>query len=332
MKKILAFMILFCVIVPTSTYAQTAQNPYVQQYLDKGYQYEPFLQDYKVNNDYLNFSTAKKFNANKFIWDSNGIPMVKYDTRVEYNPVTTAQAALYYHGKYLISKTKADRDSFIKLSDALLKMQSKDGAFRYSFSHLIPHLKTRYQKNWVSGMAQGQALSVFSRAYEISKDVKYKRAGNASLNFLSTPISKGGTMTDLSHISSKWKNDIWFEEYVTSPNNYTLNGFNYTLLGLYDWGYNPAMATHGGAKAKSLFQQGQNSVKKILKKYDVGGYTSYDLSHLTMKQQPHVVIEYHRVHIYQMYVLYKLTGSAYFLDYYNKWKAYVDAVPLPLAK
>ncbi|MBS2970723.1 D-glucuronyl C5-epimerase family protein [Metabacillus sp. KIGAM252] len=326
MRKILILSLLLCFAAPIKIYA-LSNNHYVQQYIEKDYQYQPFIQDYKINNDYLNFSTAKEFKPEKFTWDENGIPMVKYGTRIEYNPVTTAQGALFYHGKFLTSQRSEDREAFLKLADALIKMQSKDGAFRYSFSHRIPHLKTRYPAGWVSGMAQGQALSVFSRAYEVTKDIKYKLAGNASFNFLTTPVSKGGTMTDLSHISSKWKDQIWFEEYVTSPkNNYTLNGYIYTLLGLYDWGYNPEMASYGGEKAKILFQRGQDSVKKILLKYDVGGYTAYDLSHLTLKQEPHVVIEYHRVHISQMYVMYRLTGSKYFLEYYNRWKSYVDPV------
>ncbi|WP_164462267.1 D-glucuronyl C5-epimerase family protein [Bacillus sp. FJAT-42376] len=326
MKKILILVLLLCFAMPHKIYALSS-SPYVKEYIENKFQYEPFMQDYKVNNDYLNFSTAKEFKPEKFIWDENGIPMVKYGAKTEYNPVTTAQGALYYHGKYLTTKSSEDREAFIKLTDALIKMQSKDGSFRYSFSHRIPHLKTRYPIGWVSGMAQGQALSVFSRAFDVTKDIKYKLAGNASLTFLTTPVSKGGPMTDLSHISTKWKDQIWFEEYITAPrNNYTLNGYIYTLLGLYDWGYNPEMTLYGGEKAKALFQKGQDSVKKILSKYDIGGYTAYDLSHLTLKQEPHVVGEYHRIHISQMYVMYRLTGSNYFLDSYNRWKSYVEPV------
>jgi heparosan-N-sulfate-glucuronate 5-epimerase len=99
---------------------------------------------------------------------------------------------------------------------------------------------------------------------------------------------------------TKWKDQVWFEEYVTVKNNYTLNGFNYTLLRLYDWGYTPGLETHGAAKAAKIFHKGQDSVKKLLKKYDIGGFTSYDLSHLKMKQDPHVVVPCHAVHIYQM--------------------------------
>lgn len=321
MKKTLALTLGLLLMGNTS---MAAVNDHALEYRTKKLNYSQSMQDYQVNNDYLNFSTAKSFPVHKFVWTPEGIPMVKYGSRVEYNPVTVEQAALHFHGKYLTNGSQTDKENFLNLASALLKMQSSDGAFRYTFEHRIPHLKVKYKKGWVSAMAQGQALSVYSRAYEITKDVTYKRAGNAALNFLLTPISKGGVMTDLSGISSKWKNEIWFEEYVSTPNNYTLNGYIYTLIGLYDWGYYPALKTHGGDKAKTYFNKGQDSVKKILKKYDTGHFTSYDLSHLTMKQERHIVVDYHKVHIYQMYVMYGLTKSKYYLNAFNKWKSYID--------
>jgi heparosan-N-sulfate-glucuronate 5-epimerase len=304
--------------------AALACSSYVTEYKENGYNYQKYMQKYSVNNDYLNFSTAKSFPKDKFTWDANGVPMVKYGTRIEYNPVTVAQAALHYHGKFLKTGDPQYKDKFFNQVEALIRLQSKDGAFRYNFSYRIPHLHVNYKPGWISGMAQGQALSVFSRAYTLKKDLRYKRAGNAALNFLLTPKEKGGPMTDLSHISTKWKDQVWFEEYVTVKNNYTLNGFNFTLLGLYDWGYTPGLETHGAAKAAKMFHKGQDSVKKLLKKYDIGGFTSYDLSHLTMKQDPHVVVPYHAVHIYQMYVLYTITGSSYFIKYHNEWKKFVE--------
>jgi hypothetical protein len=86
-------------------------------------------------------------------------------------------------------------------------------------------------------MAQGQALSVYSRAYRLTHNQKYLGSGKMAFKFLNTPISKGGTLTTLETLNTEYKNGnyFWYEEYISKPNNYTLNGFMYTLFGIYDW-------------------------------------------------------------------------------------------------
>src|SRR5690606_23362682 len=98
---------------------------------------------------------------------------------------------------------------------------------------------------------------------------------------------------------------IFFLEYQTEPDVYTLNGFMFTLLGLYDW------TTLTNSKlARSLFEEGIRTLEKILPYYDLGTITSYDLSYITHVRpdfvvpiEPHVVPRYHAVHISQLQAL-----------------------------
>ena len=71
-----------------------------------------------------------------------------------------------------------------------------------------------------------------------------------------------------------------YEEYPTSPASFVLNGFIYSLLGLYDLNaIVPASLSHD---AVHLYDQGMISLKKMLPLFDTGQGTIYDLRHFTL--------------------------------------------------
>lgn len=59
-----------------------------------------------------------------------------------------------------------------------------------------------------------------------------------------------------------------------------LNGFIYSLLGLYD--LNATIPTSMGKEARFLYDQGMISLKKMLVLFDTGSGTIYDLRHFTL--------------------------------------------------
>lgn len=293
------------------------------KYIEGGYNYTSYMQDYTPLGDYLNFS-KKNFEQNdRLHFDKNGVPLVNYYGKYYYNPVTASNLALSQYGKFVKTNNVANKQYFLRLADSLLVMQSKDGAFRYQFMFKKPELGVIYQKGWVSGMAQGISLSVFSRAYALTHNVKYLNAGKKALQFLQVPKSKGGPKTDLGDISAKLSNHIWFEEYITKKNNYTLNGYMFILFGLYDWSKVDNTTDYGQRQASALFSEGILSLKEVLRKYDLGGFTMYDLSYYTMKVQPHMVAGYHAIHIYQLHALYFVTKNTYLNNTSVKWASYV---------
>lgn len=75
-----------------------------------------------------------------------------------------------------------------------------------------------------------------------------------------------------------------YEEYPTTPPSFVLNGFIYSLLGLYD--LNSTAPSNIGREAGQLFNQGMLSLKKMLLLYDTGSGTSYDLRHLSLGSFP----------------------------------------------
>ncbi len=75
-------------------------------------------------------------------------------------------------------------------------------------------------------------------------------------------------------------NTYRYEEYPTSPASFVLNGFIYSLLGLYD--LNATAPTSLSRDAGHLYEQGMISLKKMLMLFDTGSGTIYDLRHFTL--------------------------------------------------
>lgn len=285
--------------------------------------YRPYLGKYDTSGDYLNWGQHKRFlNAKgRLQLDSKGIPKIKYDNDYYYNPVTVCQYALTIHGRYKLRPRELHQ--FVDAANHLISMQDVTGAFRYPFT--FNYYRKEFQPGWVSGMSQGHALSVYARAYYVTGDKRYLQAGNAAFKFLLTSVSQGGTMTTMKDLHPSLDKYIIFEEYPVEPSSYTLNGFLFTLLGIYDWwklvpDKNPASSSLAGTYFNSCIQ----TVKHILQYFDLGGYTAYDLRHIIYGLEPKSARTYHAVHIYLLYALYSITGDRTLRDYYRLWKSYVE--------
>lgn len=77
-------------------------------------------------------------------------------------------------------------------------------------------------------MGQGHGMSLLARAYYQSKKPEYLKAGLLSLRPFHADSSHGGV---LAHFMGSLP---WYEEYPTQPPSFVLNGFVYSLIGLYD--------------------------------------------------------------------------------------------------
>lgn len=254
------------------------------------------------------------------IMDDDGVPMIPWKGAVHYHPVMAAHCGHLAHAWTLAGND--GKDLVIVNANKLIYMQDERGAFQYPFAWRYYHYKEDFQPGWTSAMAQGQAMSLFSRAYRMTGDKKYLIAGKKALDYLLTPVSAGGVMTTMADIDTSLGNFIFFEEFPTKPANYTLNGYIFSLLGLYDWSQFDAAKDYGQAEARKYFARGIDTLKRILPYYDIGGITAYDLGFLTFKQPTKVKGGYHMLHTFQLHVLYELTKEPIFKRYEEKWLGY----------
>jgi heparosan-N-sulfate-glucuronate 5-epimerase len=313
---------------PSSTYRVSSSNAaYFQRMLERyraeGQQFEPYLQVYDPRGDYLNFGAFGFLVDGPTIQvDKRGVVKVRYGRAFSFNPATNALQALTAHGR-LLRDEKTARARFLAITDALIEWVDADGSLRHRFTFDTGH--GVLHPGWASGMSQGLALSVFSRAYAISKDPKYLRAGEQALAFMLTPKTEGGTlgtMADLDPALGRW---IEIEEYPTTPSAYTLNGSMYALLGLFDWAaLQKDVAGNSAVAARQAFTCGVATLDRILPYYDLGVISAYDLQHLvTAGSIPVISTEDHARHVFLLHALYSVTGDPTLKRYEQLWAGYV---------
>lgn len=299
------------------------------------------LKNYKLQDRSYSYGMVENSNFGKFVdcinsepyynsgnlikFDNNGIPMVKYEGKYYYNPVSIAQFGLSKYAEYLDGSFAAKAD-FLKVCDKLIELLNEDGSFRYPFKWKNFNNKKIYEIGWVSALAQGHGLSMFSRAYYITHDEKYLNAGEKVLNFLPVNKQNGGTMTSLKDVHPVLKENLFFEEYVSTPDSYTLNGYMFTLIGLHDWAMLTKAFPNNVKENESMiyYNKGLESLKNVISLYDVGGFTSYDLGHITYDKTPRLIPGYHAVHIKLLHYLNSIKHDSTLYKYEQLWKSYVD--------
>lgn len=276
---------------------------------------------YSPTGSYLGMTPQAPGDRGRLRFDEKGLPQVKYGETFHYNPVTMAQFALSEYGGQ-----QGPTPKFMVAVEKLLSMQGADGALRYDFPFTRYTTGEAYEPGWVSGMAQGQALSVFARAYALTKDARFLDAGNRALAFMMLPYEAGGTATTLKKFPPAPSDAIFIMEYPQDPPVYTLNGYMFSIVGLFDW----ALVT-GNSSARDYAERTIKTLKILLPYYDLGVISAYDLSFITLPQMkngkrrtPHVGNRYHRVHIQLLWALHNLTGEHMLNEFANRWLSYVD--------
>jgi len=169
-------------------------------------------------------------------------------------------------------------------------------------------------------------FKLFFRAYIESEEVSYLESAIQALHLFEVPSNEGG-------ILAKFMNSelVWYEEYPTNPSSFTLNGFMYSLLGLYDVLTTLKQKTDYQSsfrKSERLFSDGLSSLQKLLPLFDTGSGTVYDLRHFTMQTSPKVARwDYHSTHINLLYTLSTVVSDEntkkFFLATAERWTSYM---------
>jgi heparosan-N-sulfate-glucuronate 5-epimerase len=278
--------------------------------------YSAYLQEYTRAGDYLNYGKNRKFvNDGEIVIARDGLPKARVGNVVYDNPVTLSQFALATYGRHL-NKAPGALGMFTTTVEKLISMQAGNGGLPYAVD--LPYRDQVLKRGWISAMAQGQALSVFARALHMDPGHhRYREAGDKAFKNLMTPVSKGGGLTDLGDLDPSLSGFPYFAEYPLKPNSFTLNGFMFTLLGLYDWSqFDP--------DAAAAFESGLLTLERVLPYHDLEGYSTYDLVHMVENQKPYVPMPYEGIHVYLLHALNSVSPRPIMLAYENKWRAKID--------
>jgi len=207
-------------------------------------------------------------------------------------------------------------------------------SFREGYKTLTP--------GWISAMGQGQAMSLVVRAYFLFGGSSYIKVLSQALKPYTVPSEKGGVRAVF---MNKY---VWYEEYPTTPSSFVLNGFIFSLIGLYDYKalledkfkLNSTEPLPESIKQEflslhvdldkdyklvsQLFEDGMTSLKAMLPLYDGGSRTFYDLRHFMLKTSPNVARwDYHLVHVNQLSLLKSMSNEPIFERYLKYWLGYM---------
>jgi hypothetical protein len=116
---------------------------------------------------------------------------------------------------------------------------------------------------WTSGLSQGTALQMLSRAYSRFKEPADLTAAQQALGIFETPPPQGvRVVTPAGAI---------YAEYTYAPSDRILNGFIQALVGLYEYTY-----ITQDPLGLQLFEAGDAEARGLVPHYDTGAWSLYD--------------------------------------------------------
>lgn len=253
---------------------------------------------------YLTYASKADYAGPK---DGAGIPLLDYRGEVgrQYNPIAIAQYGLAHFNR-------ASLPTFLGVAGWLKTHLETNRKGVPVWQH---HFRWPYRRGleppWPSALAQGQALSVLVRAASETGDRSYLSCAETALKALALPVSEGGLSV------REAGGAVWLEEYLVDPPSHILNGAICAAWGLFDFW----LAT-GDVAARRLFDETAGTMERSLPRYDAGFWSLYELPGGGF---PSMVASflYHRLHIVQLKILFRMTGKESFLHYAQRWDRFL---------
>ena len=247
-------------------------------------------------------------------YDHNGIPQLNYQGSIgiQYNPIAIAQWGLGNYNLWLNTKSKKNYNKFIKCSDWLVEnLELNKKGLKVWMHHFDFEYRDKLTSPWYSGLAQGQGISVLIRALKETGDKKYAIAIDEAYKSILVDVEAGRVnYTDLN-------GENWIEEYIVKPPTHILNGFLWTLWGVYEYS-----VYFKDSKSKILFDNFSDTILNNLDSYDLGYWSKYEISNTKIPMIASLF--YHKLHIIQLEIMFLITGDKNYRKYSIKWKKYSE--------
>lgn len=214
--------------------------------------------------------------------DKDGIIMMSHyiDHQSEetnyYSPVKIAHYALGAYNDYLKTKDSKYLVRFTNHIEFLFfNFTEINVGGRKCVVWTTPSTNSKYEisMHYISAIVQGLVISALSRAFLLYGDSKYQKLSERALMIFSVPVEEGGILAD-----TQWGKI--YEEYPCLPYSHVVNGFVFSLIGLYD-----CWKIGGISQAKALYDEGIASLIKVLPFWYIKRWSKYDLRDLTNGQK-----------------------------------------------
>jgi hypothetical protein len=240
------------------------------------------------------------------VHDAAGVRMVVIDGQSYDQPLDQAAYGLDNLVSYSLTGDRLYLDRAVAQASRLTerRVESRGGwYYPYPFDFdLHGYSGERMSAPWYSGMAQGQALSLFSRLHTATGEARWRSAAEATFVSLLNPPSETApwvTRVDASGL-------LWLEEYPRNPperSDRTFNGQMYALFGLHDW-----WVVSRDPRVEVLFDGAATMVRSVVGSIrDPGWISRYCQAHPEVRSP-----KYHDIHEVQLRFVHAMTRQASF--------------------
>lgn len=234
--------------------------------------------------------------------------------------------SINFHGHGYVDNitlsSNAHLAQFYHAADWLVRHQDEHGGWPINVVRTLANGRLELPPGWYSAMAQGQAMSLLVRAYTRTNNPQYLDSALRATALFDIPSQQGGV---LATFAGQYP---WYEEYPTTPSCFVLNGFIYSLIGLYD--LQQTVPDERGADASRLYSAGMKSLKALLPLYDTGSGSIYDLRHFTLGVAPNLARwDYHATHINQLLLLATIDDDPILESTAARWTSYMKGKRAP---
>lgn len=239
------------------------------------------------------------------------VPKVTNQYGSFFHPVTLCQVGLGCFDYYKVNNSKEHLCRAIKCADWLIdniyvSTENSNTLYRWHVPYAFKLFSL--EKNFYSGLIQGQATSLLLRIYMVTNKKKYLNYAIYSIDTMLLPIDSGGCYNEKYGI---------IEEYCGGELVSVLNGAISSL-----WAINDFNQLSISKNYVNVFNKLNNNLKRILPNYDSGIWSKYCLKENDFFYNSFASPYYHLEHISQLEVLYHMTDDYIYSHYSNIYKNY----------
>ena len=230
--------------------------------------------------------------------DAQGVPMYRVDGRPYYRPGALAINGMKRIDAYRDTGDEAQLAQALKQAERLrlLTMERRDASWLPFWYDYLP---AKQRAPWFNAMTQGLVLSFYVRLYHVTGESLHLEAAHGVFrSFLRLGQKREPWV---SYVDGR--GFLWLEHYPRARPDHVLNAHLHAIFGVYEYW----QATRSPA-AHSVLSGAVTTIRRNVGRYRrPGGVSLYGL------RTRSVILKYHEIHVWQLYLLSRISGDPYFV-------------------
>ena len=233
---------------------------------------------------------------------------------LHYSPIDIFRFGLQSHADWVRTGDPGARA--LALAQARWAARAQTASNGIEGLYVFPRAWKRYAcpTGFRSATAQGHAISLLLRAYQVTAESEYLERAIAASTAYFYAIEDGGV---------SWydgRGGIVFEGAAALPPSHILNGWIYAIWGLFE-----LSLLVGDDRVKQTYRTSLATLRAYLHHYDGGAWSYYSLLATPKGFRRYATLRHHAFHIAQLHVLASMTGDDYYASTALRWQALLDS-------